>query len=68
MCLDLNKQDPRVNVKTPKLGDYNGKGDPDEHIQLVNDWIDYYSAIDASKCKLKMLAYDFRHCTGTHKT
>lgn len=29
--------------KPHKLREYEGKGDPDEHIQLVNDRIYYYS-------------------------
>lgn len=41
--------------KSPKLSDYDGKGDPDEHVQLVNDQLSYFSIDDASKCKLFML-------------
>lgn len=39
----------------PKLGDYNVKRDPDEHVQVVNDRLNYFSADDASKCKLFVL-------------
>lgn len=38
--------------KPPMLGEYNGKGDPAEHMQIVNDRLDYYNTDDASKCKL----------------
>lgn len=38
--------------KPPKLGEYDGKGDIDEHVQLVNDQLNYFSADEASKCKL----------------
>lgn len=33
-----------------KLGDNDGKGDLDEHVQLINEWLNYYSAEKASKC------------------
>lgn len=38
--------------KPPKLSDYDGKWDPDEYIQLVDDRMSYFSADDVSKCKL----------------
>lgn len=38
--------------KPPKMGKYDGKGDPDEHMYLVNDWINYFSIDDTSSCKL----------------
>lgn len=38
--------------KSTKLREYEGKGDPDEHVQLVNDWMNYFSTDKASKCKL----------------
>lgn len=41
--------------KSPKLSDYDGKGDPDEHVQLVNDRMSYFSIDNAPKCKLFML-------------
>lgn len=41
--------------KPPKLEEYNGKGDPDEHVELVNDRPNYYSADDTSRCKLLTL-------------
>lgn len=41
--------------KPPKLEEYNGKGNPDEHVKLVNYRFNYYSADDASKCKMLAL-------------
>lgn len=38
--------------KPSKFGDYIGKRDPDEHVQLVNDRLSYFSIDDTSKCKL----------------
>lgn len=38
--------------KPPKLEEYNEKEDPYEHVQLVNERDNYYSADEASKCKL----------------
>lgn len=41
--------------KPHKLGEYNGKGDHDEHVQLVNDRIKYNNTNNASKFKLSTL-------------
>lgn len=38
-----------------KLGDNDGKGDLDKHVQLINEWLNYYSAEKALKCKLFVL-------------
>lgn len=38
--------------KLPKLGEYDGKGDPDKHVHLSNEWLNYLSVDDTSKCKL----------------
>lgn len=38
--------------KPHNLSEYNRKGDPYKHTQLVNDWMNYYSIDEASKCKL----------------
>lgn len=38
--------------KPPKLGKYNGKGDLEEHIQLIDDRLNYFIANKASKYKL----------------
>lgn len=38
--------------KPTKLGEYDGKGDLDEYVKLVNDRINYYSVDDTSKWKL----------------
>lgn len=46
---------PKLIQKPLKLGECNGKGDPDEHIQLVNDRLNYYSADEAFKFKLLAL-------------
>lgn len=35
--------------KLPKLGEYNGKGDLDELMLLVNDQLNYFSVEEASK-------------------
>lgn len=35
-----------------KLKEYDEKGDPDEHIQHVNDHLNYLYANKATKCKL----------------
>lgn len=36
----------------PKLSEYDGKGDPNEHVQLVNERVNYFSANDVSQCNL----------------
>lgn len=33
---------------THKLTDYDGKGDPDEHVQLIEEQLGYFSANDAT--------------------
>lgn len=38
--------------KSPKLGEYDGKGDLKEHVQLVNDWLSYFGGGNGFKCKL----------------
>lgn len=38
--------------KPLKLCEYDGKGDHDEHVQLVDDRLNYFSTDEASKCKL----------------
>lgn len=38
--------------KSPKLINYDGKGDPNEHVQLVDEGLSYIGVDDASKCKL----------------
>lgn len=43
---------PKSMGKSPKLGEYDGKGDPYKQVQLVNDRINYFSIDEASKCKL----------------
>lgn len=35
--------------KLPKLGEYDGKGDPDKHVHLSNEWLNYLSVDDTSK-------------------
>lgn len=42
--------------KPPNMGDYDGKGDPDENLQLVKERLNYYNVEDASKCKLFALS------------
>lgn len=52
----LESKIPKYMEKTPKLSDYDGKGDLDEHMQLVDDRFSYFGVDDASKCKLFALA------------
>lgn len=35
----------------PKLNEYNKKGDSNEHVQLVNDRLNYFNIDEAFKCK-----------------
>lgn len=42
-------------VKSPNLSEYNEKRDPYEHVQIVNDLLNYFSVGKASKCRLFML-------------
>lgn len=37
--------------KPPKLCEYDGKGDSHEHIQIINDQLNYFITDKASKCK-----------------
>lgn len=37
--------------KPPKLSEYNGKGDPNKHVQLINERLNYFNADKASKWK-----------------
>lgn len=43
---------PKSMQKPLKLEEYNGKGEHGKHVQLVNEWLNYYSADNASKLKL----------------
>lgn len=38
--------------KTPKLTNYDRKGDPDEHVQLIDEQLSYFSTEDTSKYML----------------
>lgn len=38
--------------KPPNMSEYYGKGDLNEHIQLVNDCLNYFRADEAYKCEL----------------
>lgn len=38
--------------KPSRLTDYDGKGDPDEHVQVMDNWLSYFSIDDAFKCNL----------------
>lgn len=38
--------------KPPKLIDYDGKRDPDEHVRLLDEWLSYFNADDESNIKL----------------
>lgn len=38
--------------KPPKLGEYDVKGDPIEHVELINKRPNYFNIDEASKCKL----------------
>lgn len=35
--------------KTPKLTNYDRKGDPDEHVQLIDEQLSYFNTEDTSK-------------------
>lgn len=37
------------------MGEYNGKGDPGEHVQLINNQLNYFHADKSFECKLFML-------------
>lgn len=37
------------------MGEYNGKGDPGEHVQLINDQLNYFHTDKSFECKLFML-------------
>lgn len=39
-------------VKKPNLSEYDGKGDPDEHMQVVNERVNYFKANSVSQCNL----------------
>lgn len=43
---------PKLTEKPPKISEYNKKGDPDEHVQLVDDQLNYFNFGDVPKCKL----------------
>lgn len=45
----------KVHEEDAKLEEYDKKGDLDEHVQLVNEQLSYFSTDDASKCKLFVL-------------
>lgn len=40
--------------KSLKLSDYDRKGDPNEHMKLMDDRLSCFSTDDTSKCKLFM--------------
>lgn len=42
---------PESMVKPPKLVKYDRKRNPDEHVELLNDRVNYFSINGASKCK-----------------
>lgn len=48
----LETRIPRFMEKPIKLVDYDGKRDPDEHVQLVDERLSYFSVDNAYKCKL----------------
>lgn len=48
----LESKIPKFMEKPPKLGEYDGKGDPDEHFQLINEQLNYFNADEAYKCKM----------------
>lgn len=47
---------PKSMEKPPNMGDYDGKGDPGENLQLVKERLNYYNVDDASKCRLFALS------------
>lgn len=46
----LKSKIPKSMYKLPKLGEYDGKGDLDKSMQLINK-LNYYGVDEASKCK-----------------
>lgn len=38
--------------KPPKTSEYNKKGIPDDHVQLVNDRLNYFNVEESSKCNM----------------
>lgn len=47
---------PRSHEKPQKLQSYEGMRDPDEHVEHINNTLDYYHAQRVVKCKLFALA------------
>lgn len=51
----LDGRIPRFLEKPPKLQDYNGDEDPKEHVEHVDDRLNYYHSDGDIKCKLFVL-------------
>lgn len=45
----IDNEIPKVLEKPLKLNEYNGKRDPNEHMQLVDKCLDYFHVDEASK-------------------
>lgn len=48
----LESKIPKSTEKLPKIGEYNGKGYLDEHIQLINESLSYFTLDETSKFKM----------------
>lgn len=46
----LYSQILRYLEKPHKLKEYDGKGDPKEHVQLINERLNYFQVDEATKC------------------
>lgn len=49
---DLESKIPKSMEKLPKVGEYNGKGYLDKHIQLINERLSYLTLDETSKFKI----------------
>lgn len=49
--VDMESKIPKSMEKTPKLRDYDGNGNPYEHMQLVGDQLSYFSTGETSMYK-----------------
>lgn len=50
ICINILESNiPKYKEKSPKLSEYNGKGDPDVHVQLINERLNYLNIDESSK-------------------
>lgn len=48
----LDTHIPTSLEKHPKLKEYNNKGDPNKHVQLIGEILIYFHANESAKCEL----------------